>query len=62
MTGTNVALSWPLANAGFTLQSRTNLVLGNWARVTSVVPQIGGTNYLIALPATNAIQFFRLSK
>ncbi len=62
MTGTNLTMSWPVAFAGFTLQSCTNLVSANWATVSPPVPQITGTNYQIALPATNATQFFRLSK
>lgn len=62
VTGANLTLSWPLASAGFALQSRTNLTLGNWVTVSSPAPQIVGTNYQIALPVTNAIQFFRLSK
>lgn len=28
-TGTNFTLTWPLASAGYTLQSRTNLSFGN---------------------------------
>jgi hypothetical protein len=61
-TPTNLSLTWPLAFADFTLQTRTNLVLGGWLEVTSPMPQIVGTNYQIVLPATNAIQFFRLSE
>jgi hypothetical protein len=62
VTGANLALSWPLASAGFTLQSRTNLALGNWLTVASPAPQIVGTNYQVALPPTNSMQFFRLTK
>ena len=61
-TPSHLTLSWPLLSASFTLQSRTNLVLGDWMNVTSPAPQIAGTNYQIALPATNPAQFFRLSK
>jgi hypothetical protein len=64
LTGTNLNLSWPLANAGFTLQSCTNLVMGNWANVTSPEPQIIGGQWELALPpATNAGSvFYRLMK
>jgi hypothetical protein len=60
----NLILSWPLANAGYTLQSRTNLVLGNWVDVTSPAPQIVGGQWQMALPpATNAgPAFYRLIK
>lgn len=61
-TATSLTLTWPLVSAGFTLQTRTNLVLGNWLNVTSPTPQIVGTNFQIALPVTNAMQFFRLSE
>jgi hypothetical protein len=61
-TGTNLTVSWPVAFAGFTLQSCTNLASTNWATVSSPMPQIVGTNYQIALPAGNAAQFFRLAK
>jgi len=61
-TSTSLTLTWPLASAGFALQSRTNLVLGNWVSVSSPVPQIVGSNWQIMLPATNTMQFFRLSK
>jgi alpha-L-arabinofuranosidase len=61
-TLTSLTLTWPLVSAGFTLQSCTNLVLGGWLNVTSPAPQIVGTNYQIAFPVTNAIQFFRLSE
>jgi hypothetical protein len=55
-------MSWPVASAGFTLQSATNLTSGNWAAVTAAVLQIVGTNYLLTFPATNALQIFRLVK
>ena len=38
LTGTNMTVSWPVGSAGFTLQVRTNLVLGDWMNVTSPAP------------------------
>ena len=61
-TGTNFMFSWPAAAAGFTLQSTTNLASGNWTAMTSPAPQIVDTNYQFTLPATNTMEFFRLSK
>ena len=60
----NLTLTWPLANAGFTLQSRTNLALGAWQTVTSPTPQIVGTNWQVSLPvsASNRSIFYRLLK
>jgi poly(hydroxyalkanoate) depolymerase family esterase len=62
--GTNLTLSWPVANAGFTLQWRTNLNLGSWANVTSPVPQIVGNQWQFSLPvsASTPARFYRLVK
>ena len=64
LTGTNMTVSWPVGSAGFTLQVRTNLVLGDWMNVTSPAPQIVGGQWQIALPpATNAGSvYYRLMK
>jgi hypothetical protein len=63
LSGANRTLSWPLANAGYTLQSRTNLVMGNWMNVTSPVAQIVGGNWQVTLPPANAGSiFYRLMK
>src|SRR5665213_2875940 len=62
LSGNNLTLSWPVATAGYTLQSCANLASANWVAVSSPAPQVAGTNYQVALPATNAIQFFRLLK
>ena len=62
MSGQNLTVLWPLVSASFTLQSSTNLAAGNWVTVSSPAPQIAGTNYQVALPATNAMQFFRLTR
>ena len=63
-SGANLTLSWPLANAGFTLQSRTNLALGNWVNVTSSVPQILSGQWQMALPLSGSTSsiFYRLLK
>jgi hypothetical protein len=63
-TTTNLTLAWPLASAGFTLQSRTNLVLGNWENVMSPPPQVVGDQWQVALPisAAAATGFYRLVK
>jgi hypothetical protein len=62
--GTNLTLSWPVANAGFTLQWRTNLNLGSWANVTSPVPHIVGNQWQFSLPvsASTPARFYRLVK
>jgi hypothetical protein len=64
ISGTNLSLSWPLECAGYTLQSRTNQMLGNWGAVPSPAPQIVVGQWQVALPpATNAGSvFYRLVK
>jgi alpha-L-arabinofuranosidase len=61
LVGGNLTLSWPLASAGFTLMSRTNLASGIWATV-SPVPQIVGSQWQVAVPVSGNAQFFRLQK
>lgn len=58
LTGANLTLSWPLANAGFILQARTNLTAGEWMSVTSPSPQIVGGQWQVALPPANADSLF----
>ena len=57
-------LAWPLASAGYTLQSRTDLVSGNWVNVTSPAPQLVGGQWQVAIPSSNAVgaTFYRLLK
>jgi hypothetical protein len=52
-----------VATAGYTVQSRTNLFLGEWTTVTSPAPQIVGGNWQVVLPAAmNDSIFYRLAK
>jgi hypothetical protein len=50
LVGTNLLFSWPVAPAGFALQSVTNLAFGNWQTVTSPVPQMIGAQWQMTLP------------
>ena len=63
-TGTNFMFLWPVASAGFTLQSTTNLASGNWMDITSPAPQISNGEWSVTLPlATNTdSSFYRLAK
>lgn len=63
-TPTTLTLTWPLANAGFTVQSRTNLVLGNWLNFTSPAPQIISGQWQVTLPVAVSppATFYRLVK
>jgi len=59
-TGGRVVLSWPLANAGFSVQSSSSLSGANWLTVTNAPVLVGNTNWEITLPASSQAQFFRL--
>jgi O-glycosyl hydrolase len=63
-TPSNLTLTWPLANAGFTLQSRTNLAQGTWVNIASPAPQIVGGVWQITLPRSAGVgsTFYRLVK
>lgn len=60
----SLTLTWPLASAGFTLQSRTNLVEGIWVNVASPAPQIVGGQWQVVLPvpAGTGATYYRLKK
>jgi hypothetical protein len=55
-----LTLSWPLANAGFSVQSSINLASGNWTTLTNVPTMVGNTNWQVTIPETGNAQFLRL--
>ena len=61
LSGSNLTLAWPLASAGFTLMSRTNLASGAWTAVAQA-PQIVGNQWQVTLPISGNAQFFRLQQ
>jgi len=63
-TAGSMTLTWPLASAGFSLQSRTNLTLGDWMQVTSPAPQIVGGQWRLEVPVASDTEgiFYRLAK
>jgi alpha-L-arabinofuranosidase len=59
--GGSLTLSWPVASAGYTVLTTTNLAAGNW--ITAVVtPQIVGSQWQVVLPITGNARFYRLQK
>ena len=60
----NLTLSWPVSSAGFTVQSSTNLIPGNWLNLTSIPPQIVGGQWQITMPISGSANpiFYRLVK
>ncbi|MGA2175983.1 MAG: alpha-L-arabinofuranosidase C-terminal domain-containing protein [Verrucomicrobiota bacterium] len=59
--GGNLTLTWPLAAAGFALQSATNLAANGWTAVP-VTPQIVAGQWQASAPQSGNAQFFRLTK
>lgn len=64
LTATTLTLSWPETSTGYTLQSRTNLLLGNWGNVTTPAPQIVSGQWRVTLPRTSGAgeTYYRLAK
>jgi hypothetical protein len=58
LSGGNTVLSWPLASAGFALETSTNLQSG-WTTLTNA-PSISGSTWQIVLPGTGSSAFYRL--
>ncbi len=57
----SLTLAWPLASAGFTLESSTNLADDGWVAVP-ISPQIIGSQWQVTVPQSGNAQFFRLTK
>jgi alpha-L-arabinofuranosidase len=61
LSGGSLTLSWPLASAGFTLQSCLSLASGAWTAVSPAAQVVGGQwQVTVAIPG-NA-QFYRLQR
>jgi hypothetical protein len=60
-SGGNVVLSWPVAAAGFSVQSRSSVASGTWSTLTNV-PALNGnqTRWQVSIPASSSAQFLRL--
>jgi alpha-L-arabinofuranosidase len=61
-SASSLTFGWPAASAGFTLQTRTNLVLGSWADVTTAAPQLTNGQWQVVLPPTENARFYRLRR
>jgi hypothetical protein len=58
--GGNTTIFWPMDTpASYTLQSTTNLVVGNWVAVTNSVGMSNGV-WQVTVPATLPARFYRL--
>jgi hypothetical protein len=54
-----VALAWPVAATGFTLQEKAGLGNAGWSDVTTIVTVIGNENQVVIGPSADR-QFYRL--
>jgi hypothetical protein len=63
-SNTNLVISWPLAPAGFNLQSTTNLSSpAVWSAVPSpVTVDTNANRNIVTVPETGENQFFRLQR
>ncbi len=55
----SITLSWPVASAGFAVQSTTDLSTHKWTTLTNA-PTLSGSQWQVTLPKSGADQFFRL--
>lgn len=59
-SGTNLNLSWPIYPAGFAVAATTNLTSPVWRTNNFPTPAFTNGQNVISIPATNAVEFFRL--
>jgi hypothetical protein len=60
-SGGGLMLSWPVASAGYTVMTTTNLLNGNWTPA-SVTAQIVSNQWQVVLPVSGSAQFYRLQR
>jgi hypothetical protein len=60
VSGGNTVLSWPLANAGFSVQASSSLAPANWTTLTNAPVLVGNANWQVTVPASGGPRFFRL--
>ncbi len=61
-SGGNLTLTWPLASAGYSALTTTNLASGIWTP-TSLTPQIIAGQWQFTIPTTNnSAQYYQLVK
>ncbi len=60
-TGTNVLVTWPALNTGYTLQSATNLAVPNWTTVSPPAVVVNN-QYTATNSKSGQAKFYRLLK
>jgi hypothetical protein len=61
LSGNNLALSWPVASAGYAVMTTTNLAANNWTPAVAT-PQIVGSQWQVVLPITGPAPYYSLQK
>lgn len=56
----NITLNWPLADAGFSVQTSSNLSNPTWITLTNAPSLTSSNTWQISVPASGGLQFFRL--
>lgn len=59
--GSNLTLSWPLASAGWSVSTTTNLAAGGWTTLPAS-QQIVGALWQVTVPIQSIEQYFRLQR
>jgi uncharacterized repeat protein (TIGR03803 family) len=59
--GANLILAWPTNDAGYTLESTTNLTFPVWT-TNLAAPAVINSQFIVTNPTTGKQQFFRLSQ
>jgi hypothetical protein len=60
-SGGNLTLLWPVASAGYTVMTTTNLAASNWTPV-AVTAQIVGGQWQITIPFSQDARYYRLQQ
>ncbi len=61
-SGGNVVLSWPMSAAGYLLESASSVSPPISWQVVATAPTIENNSYVVTLPASGQMQFFRLTQ
>jgi hypothetical protein len=56
----NIALNWPLANAGFSVQTSSNLSNPTWITLTNAPSLTSSNTWQVTVPVSSGARFFRL--
>lgn len=62
VSGEDMLIGWPASSAGYVVQSRTNLVDGEWIDDPSATPQLDNGQWRVTVPVTNDVRFYQLRR